>query len=356
VKIETDASFYVSDGDNYQRSSALKTLESCSWSYYCRYVLDLPQEDNRGALQGNCCHSFFECLLNPRHKHFFKPIVKAKTVCAHPATERLVKKLIKKNHLPPDKEIFDKIDAMILVGLNTDFFIKGSKIIGREYRFKIKNESPKYNIYGTVDVIALKDEFIIIQDYKSSKMKFSGSDEHSSIQALMYSLAVKKLYPDKTPIVRFIFLQFPENPVQEVKFSDDTLKGFEHYLAATQETVDNFTEKDAYSNFAADKGMPKEGFSGKLMCGFSNKHGELKKDGTLKWKCPFKLAFFYHVLIKDNKIIKSAFKSEELHPADGETIEKRTYSGCPKFRNVINDLPETQIKNFDTSNVLDDLF
>lgn len=356
MKIETDASFYKSD-EVYQRSSALKTFSACSWSYYCNYFLKIPHADNQGALQGNVCHSFFECMLHPRHKKSFKPILKAKTIKAIPATERYVRALMRKNKLPVNEKIFDKIDKMILVGLNTDFYVKGGKLVGNEFRFKIKNENPKYQIYGTIDKIAIKEKEKIVQidDFKSSKMKYSGEDKDSGVQALIYSLACKKLWPEYRPKLRFIFLQFPDDPVQESEFSDEVLKGFEYYLENTQKKFDEFTEKDAYLNFAADQGVPSDGsFGGTLSCGFAKKPGQLKKDGTIMWHCPFKFPYDYFVVSKDGKFVRSHLKKEDVVIKEGEVVEQNRYDGCPRFRDRVSEIPDSKIVKPQTVDFLDE--
>ena len=53
-------------------ASKIKTLQSCSWLYWCKYHLKLPEESNSGASRGTICHLIFECLGNPRHKHHYK--------------------------------------------------------------------------------------------------------------------------------------------------------------------------------------------------------------------------------------------------------------------------------------------
>jgi ATP-dependent helicase/DNAse subunit B len=355
MKIETDASFYKTDSKiNYQRSSALKSFTSCSWLYYCNYFLKIPQADNQGALQGNVCHSFFECLLEKRRKPIFKVVMKAGTTKASPSAYKLVKRLIKRNKLPATDEIFDRIDKMILVGLKSDFYVAGGKIVGKEYRFKIENKEPRYNIYGTIDKISLikKTKVCQIDDYKSSKVKYSGEDKESGIQALVYSLACKKIWPEYKPIVRFHFLQFPDEPVQEVSFTDETLMGFEHYLAETQIRIDAFSEKSAYLNFAADEPIPADGsFGGRLSCGFAKRPNQMKKDGSPMWACPFKFAFTYFIVKKNEKFVSAHLKKENIILKDGETIESNDYQGCPRYRDII---PDTAISKTNTVNVLDD--
>lgn len=355
MKIATDEDFYRTDDGIYQRSSSIKSFESCSWLYYCNYVLKIPQQSNRGALMGNVCHSFFECLLKPRHKHLYPKLIKAGTVNGSPSTARWVRKLIAQNQLPPDKETFQRVDSMIMVGLKTDFYVKGGKIVGNEYRFKFKNETPKYSIYGTMDKVAIKGQEVIIDDFKSSKMKYVGEDKESGVQALMYSLACKKMWPDKTPRLRFVFLQYPDEPTQEVQFTEAQLKGFEYYLEAMQHKFDSFTPRDAHKNFAADKPIPTDGsFGGKLSCGFAKKPGQLKKDGTPMWHCPYKFAFKYFVVKEGNKVVKSYLKREEFELKEGQTVEVVDYEGCPRYKDAVAGVPDTKIVKINTKNVLDD--
>src|SRR6478735_2732864 len=96
-------------------ASRLKTFQSCSWQYYCKYVLKLPDTTNNGALMGTECHTVFECLLKPRHKKLYDAVMTAPmTITNAPSIERHVKAYMKKHSLP--EELFNKIDTMIVVG------------------------------------------------------------------------------------------------------------------------------------------------------------------------------------------------------------------------------------------------
>jgi hypothetical protein len=341
-------------------ASRIKTLENCSWLYWVTYHLKLPQIQNDGAKKGEVCHSIFELLLSPKHKEKFNQIVKIGSVAAIKSVERLIRRYLKKLELDSlDSKLFLQIDQMIMVGLKTDFFVKGGKLVAPEFKFDIINETPKYYIRGFIDKPYLTDKSVIIDDFKSSKKKFSGEDEESNVQAMIYSLAALKLWPDKTPRVRFIFLQFPDDPMMKVKFSKDSLKGFEYYLAETQEKVDSFSEKEAKRGFAFDKEDSKAGeFKGRLICGRASFLGQKKKDGTIMWHCPYKFGFKYYALKKDGTVLKSAFKKEKLQPKEGEVVEEMTYDGCPRFNNVLNTFGNTIVQEIrgklKSVNVLDD--
>ena len=52
-------------------ASRIKTAESCSWLYWCKYKLKLPDRSNDGARRGSICHLIFELLGEPRRKKYF---------------------------------------------------------------------------------------------------------------------------------------------------------------------------------------------------------------------------------------------------------------------------------------------
>ena len=108
-----------------------------------------------------------------------------------------------------------------------------------------------------------------------------------------------------------------------------------YYLQTVFDQVNNFDEEQAVSNFAYDKPKPKKGFGGPLMCGFAQKPGQLKKDGTPMWHCPYKFAFDYYALVDDKtgEIAKSALEEGVLSEKEGYSLKVLSYEGCPKFNN-----------------------
>lgn len=312
-------------------ASKIKTLEGCSWMFWCNYHLKLPKSENDGSRKGTICHNIFELLLNPKNRKYYDLAIKLHSVIKIPSIKRLILSYAKKSELVISPEVISQIDNMILVGLKTDFFVAGGQIIKPEYDFEIINEGPRYYIKGFIDKPATKGMELIIDDFKSSKKQFSGEDRESNIQALIYSLAARKIWPDFKPVVRFIFLQFPDDPIQKIEYSNDVLKGFELYLSQTQKLVDSFNEEKAKANFAVNKPQPSSGeFSGKLLCGFAKSPNQLKKDGTPMWACSYKWAFDYWVLKdEDGSIITSEMDKNKLKIKEGQKIEKMHYAGCP---------------------------
>jgi hypothetical protein len=327
-------------------ASKIKTLKSCSWQYWCKYHLKLPDKTNSGALKGEIVHLILECLGEARHLKHYNLIIKKKNVLASSAIERLINKHIKKKSLE-DPEHFDDICEMAYKGLLYDFFGKKfgkpTDIVSeKNFEIVVEEGDVAYKVKGFIDKLFIygNQNAVLIRDYKTNKKKYEGKEVTDNLQDYIYTLAIRKLYPDiKDITMEFLFLKkdlddggvMPMQP--KTKFE---LIGFEHELTAYQKYADTFIEKTAKSNLAASQGMPKDGsFSGKLLCGFASKPNELKKDGTPKWCCTYKFAFDYFVIIdKDKKIRKSAFTKKEISVYTlqaGEKIEKRKYSGCPAF-------------------------
>lgn len=293
-------------------ASRIKTLETCSWVYWNNYHTKVPQSQNDGALRGTICHTIFELLLNKRHLKNYKRIIKKNAIDGDKGVDKLVKKLSAKVKL--DESNYKLLNDMILVGLKNDFFGEGGEIIKPEYDFNIQNDEPKYHIRGFIDKpIKIKKEMHII-DYKSSKYKFRGDDLEANIQAMMYSLASKKLWPKLKPIVKFLFLRFPKQPIQELVFDDNQIKGFEHYLEHINDYVNKFDEESARSNFAVDS------VKNKWMCQVGG------------WKCPYKDPYKYYVKVNDKDEVVETSLEDNFKDIKGFKVETRTYEGCPKFQ------------------------
>lgn len=321
--------------DKILSASRMKTFESCSWLYYCKYHLKIPDISNDGAKKGTICHLVFEVLLPSKRKAIAKKIVSNGSVTAAPSVHRLIHKHMKKLELSDTPDNFDDIDQMINVGLRNNFYCKGADIFKPETEFNISSEDPKYKMRGFIDKVAkYKGNKIKIFDYKSSKKKFVGEDLEINTQAMMYSLWAKKQDPDYEPEVSFVFLKFPRSPFCELKYSDAALAGFEYYMAAMYDKINNFKERDAYRHFAKNDDFPSNGeFKGPLLCNIHAKtKGQKKKDGSVMWHCPMKFDLDYFVILdEDDEVIASAFKKEDLSPKDGQRIEERHYEGCPAY-------------------------
>ncbi len=303
-------------------ASRIKTLETCSWTYWCNYHLKLPDKSNDGANRGTVCHLEFELLLNKKHKSHYTKIQKQASIKASKAINRLVIKHMKKLDIYTD-ENYEMVDKMIVVGLGQDFYLENAKLGEAEQEFLIDSESPKYKIKGFIDKNGYypKDNLFKIVDYKSSKAKFKDDELTANIQALTYTLATKKSNKFKEVsgkikrvITQFIFLRFPKQPVQEVEITEEQLNGYERYLEYIYNVASKFDAKTSVSNFAAN----------------SEEKKWLCKAGKT-WVCPYYHPYKYYEVYDESGNLKKTYFLDNLPSKlpEGYAKKIKQYDGCP---------------------------
>ena len=323
-------------------ASKIKKVQSCSWAYWCSYHLGIPDKSNDGANRGTICHLIFEVLGEPRRKKTYNKIIKTQDVFSVKSIKRLIFKHAKRLVVDDDDNI-ELIKKMTLNGLMYDFFgLANGKpslaVSEQDFDIVVNDGKFKYKIKGFIDKLFLykSKKFALIRDFKTSRETFKGKDIKDNLQDYMYSLAVKLLFPEYSHREsEFLFLKFDlddsknSGVIKMATISDDDLEGFEHQLTAIQEYLDNFSETDARSNFAARQPYPTDKtFSGPLQCGFAKYPNQLKLDGSQMWACSCKWAFDYFVVLDDDgKQLKSYFNESDI--PEGEKYEKRSYKGCP---------------------------
>jgi hypothetical protein len=341
-------------------ASRIKTAESCSWVYWCKYKLNLPDTGNDGSSRGTICHLILELLCEPRRTDYYNKIIKENTIFCIPSIKRLVETWAKR------LEVFDPdnislIDSMTVNGLQHDYFGNATGELDEAFSEKdfsiiVDKDDIRYSIRGFIDKLFLykKEKIAIIRDFKTSKKVYDGKEAEDNLQDLFYSLAVKHMFPEyKSRQSEFLFLKFDLSPdllgesgkgvLRMAPLSDDELEGFEYQLTEWQNYIDGFDEDAAVSNFAVDQYEGKfppssHGFCGKLQCGNQGRTGypgQLKKDGSVMWHCPFKFEFDYWRL-EDSKgnFKRSAHlnRKEDLErvQSKGDVIKKLHYDGCPR--------------------------
>lgn len=344
-------------------ASRIKKAQSCSWSYYATYKLKVPDSSNDGASRGWICHLIFELLGNPRHRKIYDEIILKDSIFACEPIRRLVGYHARKLNVN-DEDNLTLINNMTLAGLHFDFFgtAKGEpteSISEQEFNITVEEEDKLYRIRGFIDKLFLYEDSktAIIRDFKSSKSVFKGKELTDNLQDLLYTLAVKKLFPHFTKRqVEFLFLKFDlhaSGNVQMDTITDEELEGLEYYLTEIQNFLDNFDEDDAVANFAGAQSYPSDGtFGGPLMCGkdgykISKGSPLLDKEGNpiVAYICPYRKPMDYLVIKnKDGKIIKSFFTSQKgdfsPNESEGEYLEQLHYEGCPYWNRETPDIDD----------------
>lgn len=308
--------------------SRIKTLLSCSWIYYCKYILKTPDTSNSGAARGSTVHPVLESLLNKKHKRHVEIISHTQNAFASEAVYRLARMHAKKLRVYDDENM-KMINDFIVTAINFDFYMEGAEQVISEKEIEIITD--KYHFGGFIDKLAIYPDKTKIVDYKSSKAKFTKDDLDYNLQSLMYSLAVYKMYPHLEPEVEFLFLKFKKAPQQYKKHTIEELKAAEAYLEHIGQYLSDFGIEKAHANFAADKA------ESKWLCG--KRIGDSKVSGEPAFICSMKYPFIFFVSVDPSgRIIKSSRKKEEIlldiQDKVGYTCEERRYEGCPRFKNL----------------------
>jgi len=297
-------------------ASRLKTFLSCSWVFYCEYILKLPGVTHPKTKLGSLAHTIFEVLQKPRHKKHYDAILSGKkSIYNSKAVSRLVKICLDKN---PDitPVLSADLDSLVLVGLETDFFCLGAeKVLPPEHEFLLEIDGMK--IKGYIDILAFYKDKIKIRDYKSQGKRFTEDEMENNIQAGIYQLYANEKFNQQAE-VEFVMLRHPETKRMPNKhlqvvppYSKGELEGFVQYLKYLDELVQNFSLETATDNLKAEK-----------------------DSGFCKRVCSFREPMEYYILLdKNGEIAQSAKKQEQLTIKEGQTIEKKFYSGCPYFYN-----------------------
>jgi hypothetical protein len=345
----------------YLSASRIKTAQQCSWTYWCKYILKLPDKSNDGASKGWVCHLIFEVLGRKDRRPLFDEISSNGTIWSSPSVARLAMYHIKRLEINTQEHI-DEIDLMVIKGLKYDFF-GGDKdglseeFSEKDFKLSIDDGIVKYNIRGFIDKLFLyEDKQAIIRDFKTSKQKFKGKEITDNMQDLMYCLAVKKMFPEYKGLSEFLFLKFElekdlfgesgPGVIRMRQIEDDALEGFEFELTEIQKYLDEFNHAKAVSNFAGGQDYPKDGtFGGPLACGkngFKKCRGEnvLDKEGKpiKAFVCSFRNPFKYFSLVNESGEIKKSVFTDDLAELEklksaGDTIKEKEYEGCPYWRN-----------------------
>lgn len=340
-------------------ASRIKTAQNCSWTYFCKYVLKLPDPSNEGASKGWICHLIFELLGDNKHKKHLKKVLKNGSVYSSLALKRLVEIHANKLGVNYEGALID-MDEMILKGLNYDFFgdtlEKPSQAISeQDFDLIVNEKDKKYRIKGFIDKLFIYKDTALIRDFKTSKQVFKGKEITDNLQDLMYSLAVQKMFPkQKNRNSEFLFLRFPldqdltgnhgKGVLKMDSISNEELEGFEYHLTEISNYLKDFSKTKALANLAAKKPYPSDGsFGGPLSCGregFKKSRGEFvldeNGDKIPSYICPFRKPMSYYALVDENgKTKKTAFLKDKDSliklKEKNDQIIKKEYSGCPHW-------------------------
>ena len=64
----------------YISKSRIEQYEKCSWAYWCKYHLKIPDFKHQRTMIGTVVHSILESMINPKRKKIVASIKKKKDI------------------------------------------------------------------------------------------------------------------------------------------------------------------------------------------------------------------------------------------------------------------------------------
>src|SRR6478736_2125582 len=108
-------------------ASRIKTYFDCSFIYYAKYLLKIPDVSNAGAARGSVTHNILECLLRDDRRPVVQEILDRNDPFL-PQIKRMARMLAKKFGVW-NPEDFELIRNFLLVALKLDFYKEGSNSV-----------------------------------------------------------------------------------------------------------------------------------------------------------------------------------------------------------------------------------
>lgn len=295
-------------------ASRAKSLSHCSYLFYLKEVLGLPEKTHWKTLCGTAVHNIFEHIMRPkRKKMFFNILNSGFTFEEYPQIERYVNIFCAKHNVT--LHTMQEFEDMIALAFKcvAKYFLDNPDVeFTNEERFQIQIGGA--TISGFIDLLIRLpgDEWVVI-DLKTQGKRFTKKDLIDNVQALMYQLAIWKIYGKKSR-VEFMMLRHPpttrtpDKHIQSVPaYNEEQFLGFEVYVDWLYDIVQEFTEEEAKKNFCEDFGF-------------------------CQYVCQFARPFEYQILVDSTTgdQIGSAFMDETLEAQEGQEVKTAHYKGCPK--------------------------
>lgn len=301
-------------------ASRVSTSLGCSYLYWLKYTMKIPDAPNTGSARGSCVHFLLEALVRKDRRGMVDKILAANDPWIIPSVKRLAKIYHKKQEILGEED-FEKIKNYVLKGLKEDFHDAGAEKVEIEHYFSIETDT--YRTNGFLDKVAFYPDKIRIRDYKTSKKKFSAEKLAFNLQNFFYTFAIWKTFPGLPIEFEFLFLGEKRVIQKAPAISEDELRGFEIYLQHLSDYLTDFDYKKSLEN--PGKFHPENKW---WICG--KPQGSISKDGNPAWCCPYRYPTLFYELMEDGKALKSSRNKAELtkERKEGQEIIQREYGGC----------------------------
>ena len=312
-------------------ASGLKTLMTCTLTFYYQNVLRIPSATHWKTHCGTLTHTVFECLMNPRRRALFIKIIESGEfkVRDYPSIVRCIEMFFRRYDITLSSvEEIGELVNVAFIGIRKYFLDKENKyspppFFENERKFKVAIRDATAR--GFIDLLILWGDTVdkkftathgVVIDLKSQGTKFTKADLPNNIQAAIYQAACYHEF-GVIPAVEFIMLRHgpttrtPDKHIQRVEPpSLAVLQGLEIYISSTYQRVNQFSLEDA--------------------CQFPN-----PDTGFCERVCSYLRPFTYWVVCAadDPQGLETIYGHLTLDSAkkacsNGQTILERTHKGC----------------------------
>lgn len=293
-------------------SSKISDLLQCSYSFYLKHVLMMPDVPHWKTLVGSYVHNVVEYTLKrtlKRRKLLRRILRDGFTFDAFPNIRRYGAMFKAKHRL--DLWEYPVVEAMLTLTFSTlKPYLKEGRFKS-EQRFEMKYD--KVTVSGYVDILSRgKDKRIL--DMKTKGKRFTKAELGDNVQAAIYQWWYYETYGDLVP-VDFIMVRFPptkRSPTYHLQTVEaptvQQLGGLKQYAIHLHKLMNNFTLRDATGGFCSDFGFCER-------------------------VCPFKRPFDY-LSLKDKStgaLIGNYMLDNPPHVGENQMIERLHCKGCPRF-------------------------
>lgn len=293
-------------------SSKISDLLQCTWSFYFKHVLMLPDKTHWKTLVGSALHNIVEYTLKPKRRALLDSILtKGFTFAANPSIDRYAQ--MWRDHHRIDLWDHANVEEMLALTFRTLRPYLNDGEFKSEQRFEMKQPDGEV-ISGYIDIMSTGADKRIL-DMKTKGKRFTQEELVGNMQAALYQMYYHETYGKLVPVT-FIMTRFPptnRDPSRHLQTVQaptlEQLNGLKAYAQHLYGVMNGFTLEDAKSSPCRD-------------------------DGFCLRVCPFKDPFQYISVKKKgtNVLVKNYMmdKPPKEIAADEYTEVLRT-KGCPRW-------------------------
>ncbi len=228
----TEAAIVNTFRQDHVSVSRLKLFDQCPLHFWFHYVehAEPGESDREAALFGSLCHAVLEAIYRWVQEEEHEGVIPEEVIAEFFDQQWGASELTKIEHMRDASSVIRSYFAR-----NPD--VNHWDILAVEHRFEI--EINGVNVVGYFDRVDRDgaDE-IVVTDYKTNQMPFTRVELETDLQASIYTIVARRLWPWAKRIV-FRFEMLRVDMVQPTERSDEDLDLAERYIAALNRKIED---------------------------------------------------------------------------------------------------------------------